>query len=186
METIFKEGMEVYDQVNFPNDVGIITEIVQCKANQFIETPIKVKFKKGCNTYTLDGKNSTFSDYKVLSTKPYKVELVGFEQKAPIPTFEHALDWVISTIKDNYFIKLDKQLKALNKLIILRDYYNEGWQPDWEDSSIKYCIEVYLGEIDIRESRRLISRSFTFKSKETIKKFLEEQRELLEIAKPLL
>lgn len=185
METVFKVGMKVYDQVNFPNDVGIITEIVQCQPNEFIETPIKVKFKMGCNTYTLDGKNSTFSDYKVLSTKPYKVELVGFEQKAPIPTFEHALDWVISTIKDNYFIELDKQLKALNKLIILRDYYNEGWQPDWNTSGFKQCIELE-GKVVCGRDHAYSSRVLTFKSGEIRDKFLEDQRELLEIAKPLL
>lgn len=186
METIFKEGMEVYDQINFPNDVGIITEIVQCKPNQFIETPIKVKFKMGCNTYTLDGKNSTFSDYKVLSTKPYKVELVGFEQKAPIPTFEHALDWVISTIKDNYFIELDKQLKALNKLIILRDYYNDGWQPDWKNPDvIKHTLEVFANELK-RSGNYTLQKLLVFKTKEIRDRFFEEQRELLEIAKPLL
>lgn len=75
--------------------------------------------------------------------------------------------------------------EALRKLVILRDYYNEGWQPDWEDDKNKFCISVENGkpclELWLNNSRVL-----AFKSHEIAYNFLEEQKELLEKAKPLL
>ena len=195
MKTVFKKGMEVYDQVFFPDTNGKIVEI----HNRNGKIQLEVKFFSRHRLEPLCMQSSFFYDEKgnmtsawdrtcetpTLSTKPYKVEFQGFEQKAPIPTFEHALDWVISTIKDNYFIELDKQLKALNKLIILRDYYNEGWQPDWKSDNKKYIIERYEDEL------RVIGIFGTgailhFRKLNIAERFLEEQKELLEIAKPLL
>lgn len=88
-------------------------------------------------------------------------------------------------IKGNYYTNLDECLKALRKLIVLRDYYNGGWQPNWKDNSTKYCIEVYQGRL-FYESYIYISKILVFKTQEIRNKFLSEQRELLEIAKPLI
>ena len=88
-------------------------------------------------------------------------------------------------VKGNYYTNLDECAEALKKLIILRDYYNEGWQPDWNSDRNKFCIHVHKGELNC------ICYSFTFrplffKTYEIRNKFLEDQKELLEIAKPLL
>ena len=185
MKTVFKVGMEVYDQVYEPDVKGEVLDVNMKLSHH----PITVKFGSCVRYYTAEGCRGK-NTIKTLSTSPYTIQ--GFEQKAPAPTIKDALEWLRKNDGcdefDNNYPKKENVFcfEALKKLVILRDYYNDGWQPDWKDSSIKYCIEVYLGEIDIRESCRLISRPFTFKSKETIKKFLEEQKELLEIAKPLL
>ena len=71
------------------------------------------------------------------------------------------------------------------KLLFLRDYYNEGWQPDWKDEEEKFSIDVYEGEFNTFESIEC-QRVLSFKKKEIRDKFFEEQKELLEIAKPLL
>ena len=188
MKTVFKVGMEVYDNIFFPNSKGEVVRIdkhIDCERVivQFYCLDYELSYtEKGRLTSTYNGATPT------LSTKPYTLQ--GFEQKASAPTYEEIVRGKNYIYLPENLVAPNKELadatKALLKLLFLRDYYNEGWQPDWKDSSIKYCIEVYLGEIDIRESCRLISRPFTFKSKETIKKFLEEQKELLEIAKPLL
>lgn len=190
MKTVFRKGMKVYDQIYEPDVKGEVLDV-----NLDISPhPITVKFGSCVRYYTAEGCRGR-NQIRTLSTSPYRIE--GFEQKAPAPTFEEAWKKTMRLYepkseynKEEYKGYPSQELadasEALRRLLFLRDYYNEGWQPDWEDSSIKYCIEVYLGEIDIRESCRLISRPFTFKSKETIKKFLKEQRELLEIAKPLL
>jgi len=71
-------------------------------------------------------------------------------------------------------------------LIILRDYYNEGWQPNWQnDEETKYSITVSSNEL-FRTILYSGSCVMSFKSREIRDKFLEEQKELLEIAKPLL
>ena len=128
-----------------------------------------------------------------LSTKPYKVELQGFEQKASVPTYKEAVEWLEKNSKDRViyadeaYINEEYELafEALKKLTILRDYYNEGWQPDWEDEEEKFSIQVCEGEFHTFESIEC-QRVVSFKTEEIRDKFLEDQRELLEIAKPLL
>ena len=194
MKTVFKVGMVVYDQLNFPDKEGKVVDI--CK-DERVTSPITVIFKDRYDEeieryYTLDGRYKT-GELTVLSTKPYQIILQGFEQKAPAPTFEEVLKEAHHK-GDYYYLpdclevpseELVDATMALLKLLFLRDYYNEGWQPDWEDEKNKFCIEVENGEprLEIWNNR---SRVLSFKSHEIAYKFLEEQKELLEIAKPLL
>ena len=143
METVFKEGMKVYDQLNFPNKKGVIVEISNDENDPY---PVEVSFENeaGRNYYTPEGRFSK-KHIPTLSTKPYKVEFQGFEQKAPVPTYE-------DIVKERNYIYLPENLVAPNKeladavvtllkLLFLRDYYNEGWQPNWKkEREIKYVI----------------------------------------------
>lgn len=196
MKTVFKEGMKVYDQVLEPNKKGTIVEI---KEGCLIAFPVSVQFENctDIRSYTLDGRYNRNGE-QTLSTKPYKIVYEGFEQKGTAPTFETAVNWIASDNRYNpAYAEIDKKEKvflsktyfyafdALRKLIILRDYYNEGWQPNWEDDEWKYFIEYYRGELDVNRTCGN-SRVLAFKSREIRDKFLEEQKELLEIAKPLL
>ena len=190
MKTIFKVGMTVYDQVVFPDKEGQVINIVEKDA-----FPIKV-YLEGIgvtHSYTKDGRVIEKIS-PTLSTSSYTLQ--GFEQKAPAPTFEEAWGEAerIYEPKSEYDKEefggypsqdLANAAEALRRLLFLRDYYNEGWQPDWKDNGDKHCIILYKGEFTT------IGYSFTFevlhfKTKEIRDKFLEEQKELLEIAKPLL
>lgn len=193
MKTVFKEGMEVYDQLNFPNKKGVIVEISNDENDPY---PVEVSFENeaGRYYYTPEGRFNK-KHIPTLSTKPYEVVLEGFEQKEPEITYEKI---ILSNQKQRVYMptielklpndNMAEAFKALAKLIWLRDYYNEGWQPNWEDKNNdgdKYCIMLYKGELTA------IEYSYTyevlhFKTPEIRDKFLEEQRELLEIAKPLL
>ena len=184
MKTVFKEGMEVYDQLNFPNKKGVIVEISNEENDPY---PVEVSFENeaGRNNYTPDGRFSK-KHIPTLSTKPYEIVLEGFEQKGPAPTFEEAEDWVKREFaKGNIFLISKDALEALRQLVILRDYYNEGWLPDWEDDKNKFCISVEKGKLCL-ELWLNTSRVLAFKSHEIAYNFLEEQKELLEKAKPLL
>jgi hypothetical protein len=205
MKTVFKKGMKVYDQLIFPDKEGIVLTI-NYKPEKFFDEddfdenyvhpyPIEVEFGSETMLYTSDG-NSGMCGVKTLSTKPYKVNLQGFEQKAPVPTFKEV--WIETErfyepkIKDDeegfkgYPSKeLADASEALRRLLFLRDYYNEGWQPDWNNSGFKQCIELE-GKVVCGRDHAYSSRVLAFKSGEIRDKFLEEQRELLEIAKPLL
>jgi len=191
MKTVFKEGQEVYDQVNFPDLKGKVIDV--CNDESY-EYPIGVLFENenGLHYYTPEGcfrKNYI----PTLSTKPYKVELQGFEQKAPAPTYEEAVEWLEKNSKDRVIYadeayineEYERAFEALKKLTILRDYYNDGWQPDWEDEEEKFSIQVCEGEFHTFESIEC-QRVVSFKTEEIRDKFLEEQRELLETAKLLL
>ena len=75
---------------------------------------------------------------------------------------------------------------ALAQLCQLRDIYNEGWKPNWEDhNETKYCIEFCQGRIETID-RVNCHKILTFKTEELRDKFLENFRDLIEIAKPLL
>ena len=191
MRTAFKEGMTVYDQINFPDMEGRVYEV---DLDSLYPISVYFGYEEYEGFYSLEGKERN-SFIPTLSTKPYEVELKGFEQKVPVPDFEEALDWLdnnknYKTVFEDERTYISKEIcdasEALRKLIILREYYNEGWQPIWDDrSDLKFCIITHTNKLD-KDTSFKISRVMTFKTEEIRDIFLEEQRELLEIAKPLL
>lgn len=194
MKTVFKVGMEVYDQVFFGKAPLKITEVKG-------DMTLRVLCGGVTYCYTGDGRfigdditsnrHRCLSQTPTLSTSPYTLQ--GFEQKASTPTYEEVIKEARS--KGDYYYLPDSleapseglvdATIALLKLLFLRDYYNEGWQPDWKNEEKKFSIEIYEGEFDTFESIEC-QRVFSFKTEEIRDKFLEDQRELLEIAKPLL
>ena len=75
---------------------------------------------------------------------------------------------------------------ALAQLCQLRDIYNEGWKPNWEDyNETKYCIEFCQGRIETID-RVNCHKILTFKTEDLRDKFLENFKDLIETAKPLL
>lgn len=189
METVFKVGMKVYDQVFEPDIKGEVLDV----NTEIPHHPITVLFGHNTCYYTAEGCRGKHK-IRTLSTSPYTIQ--GFEQKALVPTFEEA--WTgtdrIYEPKSEYdkeefggypSQELANAAEALRRLLFLRDYYNEGWQPDWKDSSDKCCITLRKGKF----TPRIYYFDFEvlhFKSIKIRDKFLEEQKELLEIAKPLL
>lgn len=195
MKTVFKVGMEVYDQVNNPNKKGKVLDIKEDAFSHKIHSydyPIEVQFegKDDLSYYDLEG-CPVWSSNPTLSTSPYTLQ--GFEQKAPIRTYEEAVEWLEKNSKDRVIYadeayineEYERAFEALKKLTILRDYYNEGWQPDWEDEEEKFSIQVCEGGFHTFESIEC-QRVVSFKTEEIRDKFLEEQKDLLETAKLLL
>ena len=203
MKTVFKVGMDVWDKTISPKK-GKVIEIFTDYDYDF---PIKVEFENNVKVqYTTEGcfvKNKGV--VPTLSTTDYSVEMKDFEQKAPAPTFEEA--WTetdrIYEPKSEYdkeefggypSQELADAAEALRRLLFLRKYYNEGWQPDWcNQYQEKFCIINFLEEIDFinysiksKFEENKFYHILTFETEEIRDKFLEEQRELLEIAKPLL
>ena len=197
MKTVFKVGMKVYDQVFFGKTPLKITEV---KADM----SLRVLYGEVTYCYTGDGRFigdditsnrwRPLSQTPTLSTSPYTLQ--GFEQKAPAPTFEEAWEKTMRIYepkseydKEEYKGYPSQELadasEALRKLLFLRDYYNEGWQPDWNDDSDKFCIIPFKGDFTAT-TYSFNFRVLHFKTKEIRDRFLKEQRELLEIAKPLL
>lgn len=74
---------------------------------------------------------------------------------------------------------------ALAQLSQLMKVYNDGWEPDWNDnkdkSSIIYLNDNLIGGVAISNHRFL-----TFKTSDIRDKFVNNFRDLIEQAKPLL
>ena len=192
MKTIFKVDQKVYDQVNFPNSEGTVTEIERDVDGYWY---VRVVFRGDDYFYHMDGSYGLCS-IPTLSIKPYEVDLKGFEQGPPLSTYEEAVQWLNKTSEDmiindsegeDVYINKESEeaFKALKKLVILRDFYNEGWEPDWEEEDTKYTIFVAKGELDTGDTY-IFNRVLSFKDKEVRDRFLRERIDLLEIAKPLL
>ena len=190
METVFKVGMKVYDQINFPNLEGKVVKI----HNDESKYPLGVCFNKEMSIHYYDLKGRFRKDnIPTLSTKPYKIEFQGFEQKAPAPTYEEVIKEARSK-GDYYYLpdcleapseELVDATIALLKLLFLRDYYNEGWVY-LENSHSAYIIHTSVeNELECSYANG-INKVMAFKTIEIRNRFFEEQKELLEIAKPLL
>jgi hypothetical protein len=74
---------------------------------------------------------------------------------------------------------------ALAQLSQLIQVYNDGWVPDWNDGEYKFNIEYYECKLSI-EQRSSYSSFLAFETKELAETFLNNFKDLITIAKPLL
>lgn len=72
---------------------------------------------------------------------------------------------------------------ALAQLSQLREVYRNGWKPDWNNKM--FCIEIYNNKIGTDEYLHL-NHFLSFQDAETRDLFLENFRDLIEQAKPLM
>lgn len=78
-----------------------------------------------------------------------------------------------------------EQFIILNKLLQIRDYYNQGWKPNWKDNTDKYVIWSFENELHPDVST-YASSLFAFKSKEVRDTFFENFENDLEKVKEFL
>lgn len=79
-----------------------------------------------------------------------------------------------------------EEVLALIQLITLRDIYNDGWEPDWDNhDETKYCIYGWSNiiDIDIFSSDHAI---LAFKTEELRDEFFKNFKDLIEKAKNLI
>lgn len=74
---------------------------------------------------------------------------------------------------------------ALAQLSQLREVYRNGFVPDWSGNEYYYCISFFKDRIETGLARN-INRFLSFKDSETRDLFLENFRDLIEKAKPLM
>ncbi len=123
---------------------------------------------------TIEFKDCSFND------EEYCVDEFGRISEIEVATFN--IEDKTNFIKDK---KIAEAYAVLPQLIRLRDEYNEGWKPNYKDGIDKYYIIVYDDEIKLTISGDT-QRILVFETEEIRDKFLEDHRDLIEIAKPLL
>lgn len=74
---------------------------------------------------------------------------------------------------------------ALCQLVQLRDCYNDGWVPDWENSELKYIIQCFRNRIEENTTYHF-NCVLSFKTKKLRDTFLNNFRDLIEKVKLLL
>lgn len=79
-----------------------------------------------------------------------------------------------------------EQLVVLNKLLQIRDYYNQGWEPNWQnDEENKYVIISIKGGLKM-DTNWYINRLFAFKTRKLRDEFLQNFKSDLEFIKEFL
>ena len=152
---------------------------------------MKIQVPEG---YEIDKENSTFENIifrKVERKLPKSWEdlyevggwFVDFQSKVVTSGSMRTAD----SVKNRFPTKEEAEAcLALAQLCQLRDRYNDGWKPNWEDyNETKYCIEFCQGRIETID-RVNCHKILTFKTEDIRDKFLENFKDLIETAKPLL
>ena len=158
---------------------------------------MKIQVPEG---YEIDREKSTFK----------KIVFKKIEKKLPKSwkEFGEVQGWFVSELSDIDYSEghstdyRDKNIfptkeeaeacLALSQLCQLRDRYNDGWRPDWENRvQTKFIICISLDNKILFDkisanTHAISKRLLTFKTEELRDKFLENFRDLIETAKPLL
>ena len=105
-------------------------------------------------------------------------------------------DGTVTAIPQSYFRsgmsftmpseKRAKQFVVLNKLLQIRDYYNQGWEPDWNNSAeSKYSISTHSNELN-KFTHWFSNCLFAFKTEELRDEFFQNFKSDLEFIKEFL
>ena len=95
----------------------------------------------------------------------------------------------LSTINNNKnifpSIEEAEAVVALSQLLQLRNHYNDRWEADWTDGTVKHCISIQHG-MPVVSQLTQTRRSLAFRSDVIAKNFLKYNSDLINIAKPLI
>ena len=143
--------------------------------------------------YEIDKENSTFEN---IVFKQIKKELP--KRWNELSSFEGFIyNGTIILTEKNYipchanrrFFATKEQAEAsiaLAQLSQLREVYRDGWKPEWMNiTQDKYCLQFYDREID-KATYNTTQAFLSFQSAEVRDLFLENFRDLIEQAKPLM
>ena len=198
MDTIFKEGQNVKDKVFRRGKRGIVRLVSKNKFRDYV----LVDFENSASAlYSFDGILIDIDGNFIDSNPTLSIDNTTYVSKKDfnkIPTVDDAIIWLeeenkLCEVEINYnkeFYTSEEMynaFEALKDLIFLRDYYNENWQPDWNDNynEMKWIIHINNNKITT-DYIYSINKILCFKTMEIRDKFLNDQRKLIEIAKPLL
>lgn len=163
-----------------------------------MEKEFKIKVPDG---YEIDKENSTFECIKF---KPKEKKLPKtWEEYCEMHDVQIGESWVeynsdvvevpgtgVRDLEDDKNllsnVLYSKAMLALCQLLQLRDYYNDGWVPDWRNLSCnKYCILIAGNDITLITCA-VTQKVMAFKTKELMNEFVKNFKDLIETAKPLL
>lgn len=145
------------------------------------------------NGYEIDKENSTI--YKIVFKEIKNALPKSWEELEGVKGYCVANDTTIIetlNLNGNYWNKnifatkeQAEASRALAQLSLLREVYRDGWLPDWEAIIHKHCI-IYNKNKLIITCNIYHCAFLSFQSREIAEEFLNNFRELIEQAKPLM
>jgi hypothetical protein len=142
--------------------------------------------------YEIDQEKSTFEKivFKEIKKRlPKTWEELTKVEGYYVGTSGYVCDYQGATIGSNKNLFATKEQVeaaiAMAQLSQLRDAYRQGWKPDWLELKDKYCI-LYSNSRPLVSSFLTMEYFLAFQSKEIAKEFLENFRDLIEKARPLM
>ncbi len=143
----------------------------------------KVKIPKG---YILVNESKTKIDGFMTIT--LGLEPISMEKELPKAWEElgNTPAW-LNDDTSGFFKHIPKKHRALGRLEILRDYYNDGWKPKYNSDDTIYFIIRHLDSVICDEIYNCAyPKILAFRTENLRDAFLDNFTELIEIAKPLL
>lgn len=143
--------------------------------------------------YEIDKEQSTFEN---IVFKPLKKALPKtWEELKNVQGYcidlyanTHLIDSLETRVSNSNVFVTKKQAEAsiaLAQLSQLMDVYNDGWVPDWTDNKHKYVIYIQSNKIE-KTFYSSIQSFLAFKTEELRDEFIENFKDLILTAKPLL
>jgi hypothetical protein len=143
----------------------------ECIKFKLIKSELPTTWEEFCKTHPIKQGECYISpgSYSNITLYNYECQRHTSVSKSVLPSKEYA-----------------ETMLALCQLIQLRECYNDGWKPDWTNSSVKkYCIYPNAGSITTG-ALKTANEALFFKTEKLMNEFLKNFRDLIEIAKPLL
>lgn len=159
-------------------------------------TTITIEVPEGC---VIDTENSTatklvFKKIEVQEKKP-KALPKSWEELKMIEGHQVMINSRIEAIFASTADHVENTFKtkeqaaasiALAQLSQLREVYRQGWVPDWSDiNQVKWCIRLQK-DTEIIDCLMSLNTFLSFQSEEIAEQFLENFRDLIEQARPLM
>ena len=117
---------------------------------------------------------------KELPTSWYDLDNITWAYIRPDATIRFILDGGVSPDNKNVFAKKEqaKSALAMAQLSQLMYIYNDGWEPDWSNLQLKYCIVRTVNKLTLK-SHNDIYQFLAFKTSELAEKFLKNFEPLI-------
>ena len=138
-----------------------------------ITVPDNCELKQDGNTYTIVEKEKRLT-YEDVARELFSKSYHYIDSHGKIHN-EHASDYHIAMPNNCTSQKQAEKLLAINMLMNLAKWLNDGWQPDWKDEEDKYYIslEPTNNEFYINCTALFQTNDVYFKSEELAKQAIE-------------
>jgi hypothetical protein len=75
----------------------------------------------------------------------------------------------VAVLSDSHY----KKIYAINSMIIVAQYLNGDWKPDWDNGGTKYCLQIEDNRVELGFNFRLVTACVYFKTREIAARAIE-------------